>query len=284
MSGTIAVGVAGTEPSRVALRWSMKRAVATGADVRLVNVLDSEWASVSARILEGMHADAQRLLEREAEYARSLAPDVSVHTELREGDLMEELIAVSQDSDLIAVGTHKTGFIHGRVFGSRSLQLAAAAHSAVAIVPQPSSREGQGVVVGVDESDAGRSAIRFAAAEAGRTGQPLILLRASDSGGLSEDRDDQQRERDRYFEELSSAILSQASDIAKSANPTVEIRPRSVRRPAAEALLDSSAGSDLLVIGSSRREGSAGRMLGSVSHDVLINLVGPTIVVQGGAR
>ena len=46
MSGTIAVGVAGTEPSRVALRWSMKRAVATGADVRLVNVLDSEFLPV----------------------------------------------------------------------------------------------------------------------------------------------------------------------------------------------------------------------------------------------
>ena len=54
---------------------------------------------------------------------------------------------------MIAVGTHKTGFIHGKVFGSRSLQLAAAAHSPVAIVPQTSRRDGQGIVVGIDESE-----------------------------------------------------------------------------------------------------------------------------------
>ena len=284
MSGTIVVGVEGTEPSRVALRWSMKRAAATGADVRLVNVLDSEWAGVGARILQGMRADAAHLLEREAEYARSITPDVSVTTELLEGDLMDELIAASEDCDLIAVGTHKTGFIHGKVFGSRSLQLAAAAHSPVAIVPQTSRRDGRGIVVGVDESDAGRSAIRFAAAEAERTHQPLIFVRASDAPGLPEDRDDGQRERDRYLERRTNAILSDASDIAKSMDPTIEVRTRSLRRPAAEALLDSSASADLLVIGSSRREGSAGRMLGSVSHDVLINLVGPTIVVQGDGR
>ena len=284
MNGTIVVGVEGTEPSRVALRWSMKRATATDSDVRLVNVVDSEWAGVGARILEDMHADAEHLLEREAEYARSLAPGVPVDTELREGDLMDELIAASRDCDLIAVGTHKTGFIHGKVFGSRSLQLAAAAHAPVAIVPQTSRRDGQGIVVGVDESDAGRSAIRFATAEAERTRQPLTFVRATDAPGLPEDRDDEQRERDRYFEGQAKAILSEASDIAKSVDPTVEVRARTVRRPAAEALLDSSASADLLVIGSSRREGSARRMLGSVSHDVLINLVGPTIVVQGDDR
>ena len=284
MSETIVVGVEGTEPSRVALRWSMKRAAATGAGVRLVTVVDSEWAGVGARILKDLRADAGHLLEREAEYARSIAPGVSVDTELREGDLMDELIAASKGCELIAVGTHKTGFIHGKVFGSRSLQLAAAAHSPVAIVPQTSRRDGQGIVVGIDESDAGRSAIRFAATEAERTGQPLIFLRATDAPGVPEDRDDEQRERDRYFERQTKAIFSDASDIVKSVDPTVEVRARSVRRPAAEALLDSSAGADLLVIGSSRREGSASRMLGSVSHDVLINLVGPTIVVQGVDR
>ena len=284
MSGTIAVGVEGTEPSRIALRWSMKRAAALGSAVRLVNVVDTEWAGVGTRMLDDMHVGARQLLEREAEYARSLAPGVSVDTELLEGDLMDELIAASEDCDLIAVGTHKTGFIHGKVFGSRSLQLAAAAHSPVAIVPQTSRRGGQGIVVGTDESDAGRSAVRFAAAEAERTGQPLTFVRASDAPGRPEDRDDEQRERDRYFEGQTKTILSDASAIAKSVHPAVEVRARSVRRPAAEALLDSSASADLLVIGSSRRDGSAGRMLGSVSHDVLINLVGPTIVVHAGDR
>ena len=74
MSGTIVVGVEGTEPSRVALRWSMKRAAATGSDVRLVNVVDTEWAGVGTRILDDMHADAQRMLDASPRTLARLPP------------------------------------------------------------------------------------------------------------------------------------------------------------------------------------------------------------------
>lgn len=281
MAGTIVVGVEGAEPSRVALRWGMERAAALGADVRLVHVVDDEWATVGSRILDGMLADAGRLLEKEAVYARSLVPGVVVSTQLLHGSLMDELIAASKDADLVAVGTHKTGFIHGKIFGSRSLMLAAAAHSPVAIIPQPSRRDGSGVVAGVDASAAGRAAIRFAAVEAQRARQTLTLVRASDALGLPEVRDEVQRQRDRYFEEHAKAILSEAAAIARSVDADADVRIRRVRRPAAEALVDAAASAALFVVGSSRRDGEGRMMLGSVSHDVLINVTVPTIVVHG---
>ncbi|GAB3043487.1 universal stress protein [Parafrigoribacterium mesophilum] len=284
MVDTIVVGIEGTEPSRVALRWSIERAATTGAEVVLVHVVDDEWASVSARIREGMAADAGRLLEREAEYARSLAAGVTVGTRLLHGDVMDELIAASRTASVIAVGTHKTGFIHGKVFGSRSLVLAAAAHSPVAIIPQPSQRGARGVVVGVDASDAGRTAVRFAASEAARLHQTVTFVRASDAPGQADEHAEVQRRRDEYLAENAKALLSEAMVIARSVATGADIRLRHIRRPAAEALLDAAASAALLVVGSSRREPEADSALGSVSHDVLINLTVPTIVVHGSGQ
>jgi nucleotide-binding universal stress UspA family protein len=58
------------------------------------------------------------------------------------------------------------------------------------------------------------------------------------------------------------------------------IRNRSVRRPAAEALVDAASTSRLLVVGSSRRHGSQLAALGPVCHDVLLNITGPTVIVH----
>ncbi|WP_308468549.1 universal stress protein [Rathayibacter soli] len=282
MARTILVGVTGTEPSRAALRWSMKRAAAIGAEVTLCYVLDDGWATIGARMLSELREDASRLLEGEADYARSIAPEVVVHTQLLRGSLMKELAAASKSVDFVAVGTHKTGFVNGKVFGSRSLLLAAEAHAPVAVVPQGSPRDGRGVVVGVDDSAAGRAAIRFGANEAERAGETLTLIRADDLPDIPVRNDAMHRELRQHVESRASTLLADAADRARSVSPTVEVRTRSVPRPAAAVLADAAAGAALLVIGSSRRDESGQSMVGSVSHDVLINLTGPTVVVHPG--
>lgn len=278
---TLLIGIDGTESSRAALRWAMKRAVAIGAGATLVHVIDDEWTTIGARMLDELDEDARHLLEREAQYARSLASEVAVQTRVLHGNLMQELTAASDEVEMVVVGTHKTGFINGKVFGSRSLQLAAAARTPVAIIPQGSPRDGRGVVAGVDESAAGRLATRLAAQEAERTRQTLTLIRAFTVPQLAKENDDAQRELIQHGEARSSAALSAAAALAAETAPTVEVKTRSVRRPAAEALVEAGATASLLVIGNSRREES-NTMVGSVGHDVLINLTGPTIVVHAG--
>lgn len=279
MSATIVVGVQGTEPSRSALRWSVRRAGAISATVVLVHVLDDEWATLSARIQEDLHEDARRLVEREAEYASSLAPGVVVRTRLLHGSLMNELLAASGSADMVAVGTHKTGFVNGKVFGSRSLLLAAAARTPVAIIPGTSKREGRGVVVGVDGSVASDLAIHYAAIEADRAREHLTLLQAFTVSPSLERRDELRSGLVRHIEAHSATLLSDAARLAHSVAPAIEVRIRSVRRPAAQALVDASAGASLLIIGGSRSSGGEPVVVGSVGHDVLINLTGPTIVV-----
>lgn len=279
---TLLVGIDGTESSRAALRWAMKRAVATGVEVSLAHVVDDEWSTIGARMLGELDDDARHLLEREAEYAHSLAAEVVVHTELLHGSVMQQLIATSDKAEMVVVGTHKTGFINGKVFGSRSLSLAAAAHTPVAIIPQGSPRAGRGIVVGVDDSPAGRLAIRFAAQEAERAQELLTLLRAFTVLELPTASDEVRRELIQHSEARASAALSDAAALAGLAAPTVKMKTRNVRRPVAEALVDAAGAAALLVIGSSRGESPDKTMVGSVSHDVLINLTGPTIIVHAG--
>ncbi len=281
-SKTLLVGIDGTESSRAALRWAMKRAAATGTEVNLAHVVDDEWTTIGTRMLDDLDDDARHLLEREAEYAHSLASEVGIHTQLLHGNVMQELITASTGAEMVVVGTHKTGFINGKVFGSRSLVLAAAAHTPVGIVPQGSPRDGRGIVVGVDDSVAGRLAVQLAAREAERARETLTLLRAFTVPGFSKENDDAQRELVQHSEARTLVALSTAAALAALTAPTVEVKTRSVRRPAAEALVEAAAAAALLVIGNSRREDADKTMVGSVSHDVLMNLTGPTIVVHAG--
>jgi nucleotide-binding universal stress UspA family protein len=283
VSGTLVVGIDGTESSRAALRWAVSRAAATGVEVKLVHVIDDEWATISARMIKDLGDDSQRLLESEAEYARALAlaPHVIVHTESTRGEPMRVLIAESRDAGMIVVGTHKTGFINGKIFGSRSLQLAACAYAPVAIIPQGLPRDGRGIVAGVDDSIAGRQAIRFAAREAARTGETLTLVRAFTIPATSTISDDARSELIQHSEERASAALADAVTLATLTAPEIDLKTRTVRRPIGEVLVDAAATATLLVIGSSRQEETTA-MVGSVSHDVLINLTGPAVVVHAG--
>lgn len=282
MSGTFVVGIDGTESSRAAVRWALRHAASASAELQLVHVIDDEWATIGARMLEELMKDAARLLEREAEYARSLDASVVVHTHSLRGDVMDELIAASETAAMVIVGTHKTGFISGKVYGSRSLRLAASAHAPVAVIPQGSLREGRGIVAGVDESTAGKLAIQRAAEEAERAGETLTLLRAFTVPERPTASEDLQRELIQHSESRVSEMLSEAAALAHLTAPAVDVRTRSVRRPTAQALVDAAAAATLLVIGDSRRENVDAAMVGSVSHDVLINLTGPTIVVHAG--
>ena len=281
MKNTILVGIDGSSPSRAALVWSVTRAAATGAELFLVHVIDDEWGTVSHQMVEEIHRAASELIDAESDFARSLAPTVPVRSEILRGDPMIELAAVSAGAELVVVGTHKTGFLYGKAFGSRSLQLASTAHSPVAIIPERSLSTRHGIVVGVDDSSAGRAAVRFAAAEAERTNQELTLVRAWQLPALQAEKNALTVAHELQVHDAAERMMATALSLAKEKNATLVVRSRSIRRKPAEALLDASASADLLVIGSSRRHGPEQAALGPVSHDVLINLGGPTLVVHG---
>lgn len=279
MSRMILVGVDGTSACHAAISWAVRRAVSLDSHIVLVHVVDDEWGMIGGQSISELHPSADALVENDSIFARSVDPTVSVTTRVLLGDPMVELGVASREADLVVIGTHKTGFLHGRAFGSRSLQLAATAWCPVAVIPEVSTIGRRGIVAGIDDSEAGRAAVRFAAIEAHRAQEELLLLRAWGSSAVGTGSDAEATDkRARHAHEV---LGSQSVALARSAGDDLLVRTRTVRRPAAEALVDASMSAELLVIGSSRRHGAQMSALGPVSHDVLLNIAGPTLVVHG---
>ena len=277
MNESIVVGTDGSFAARAAIRWAVQRAALLSLNVDIVHVIDDEWGVHGELSMDELHPDIAELLRSAVALAQAIDPRVTIRARAQRGDPMVELAEASRAAQMVVVGTHKTGFFHGRAFGSRSLQLAGMAWSPVAVIPETNSQSRRGVVVGVADSPAGRAAVAFGAAEALATDQQLILVRALDdhSGepGLPHSVSPLSLEQ-------SELIAADAMELAKSIDASGPVRARAIHRPVAEALVNAAMSARLLIIGSSRRRGAEISALGPTCHDVLMNITGPTIVVH----
>lgn len=280
----IMVGVDGSVPSRAAIRWALGNAELFRAAVVLVHVVDDEAGMVGSSVVAEIGAAAPALLELELAYARSFAPSAAIDTRLLVGSPMWELAQLSGPDVLLAVGTHKSGFHYGRAFGSRSLQLATLADGAVAIIPESAVRLRQGIVVGLDQTDAGLGALDLAADLAGAKMAELTVVRSSTSSIPAGLEDEARPEWQLRHDEGARESLTVAVERIRMRHPGLNVRSRVVQRAPAAALNDLSRPAELLVIGDSRRPASQPGSLGSVAYDVLLNLTAPTIIVHAAAR
>jgi len=264
MIGTILVGVDESGPSRAALRWSVERAKATGMSLMIAHVVEV------ADDIEGIlgaadaYAEALTFVHAEATLATLSEPDLEVSVKVLEGDPLTELAKASAQAQLLVVGTHKTGFINGKMFGSRFLGLAAIARCAVAFIPDMIGASRNGIIAAVDDSPAGQTVIRFAAAEAQRTSQILTLIRSGRPG---------QPEGER--------ALADNTALAKTGNDSLTVRSRFSSKSTAEGLVEASSSASMLVVDHTRHATEGVAVLGSVAHDVLMNIKSPTVIVVG---
>jgi nucleotide-binding universal stress UspA family protein len=129
------------------------------------------------------------------------------------------------------------------------------------------------VVVGVDGSAESNDALAFAVKEAQMRAATLEVVHASSYRfALLE----------QFPEELAleQSILDVAVALAAAAEPGIEVIGRIVEPPAAKALIDSSDGADLLVVGSRGLGGFKELELGSVSHQCAQHAHCPVTIVR----
>jgi len=264
MGGRIIVGVDGSGPSQSALRWAARRAKVTGSELTIEYVVDADWGQMGEAFARQGSADGERLL---AAAMTAVGPiDCTVNVELAHGNPALTLASDSKPGDLIVVGTHKTGFIRGRVLGTRSIAVASVAPCSVVVVPEDTVSHRRGIVVGVDGGDRGDVAVVAGAIEAQFTGEDLTLVHA----GARTDAVD--------------GLLAAAAALASATAPRVIVRRRHSGRSRTDTLLDLSRSATLLVLGESRIDSDRAGFLGSVTHEVLLNLNSPVLVARTPIR
>lgn len=133
------------------------------------------------------------------------------------------------------------------------------------------------IVVGVDDSEAGRSALRWALAEADLRGDHVVALLAWQPV-LTHAQARGPYYRPEVGDEVAHAVLDEAlAAVAPEHRPDVELR--AVVDDAADALVEAAREADLVVVGSHGRSGIGRLLFGSVSTQVAHHAPCPVVIV-----
>ena len=274
MSEKIVVAVDRETGQRAPVDWAVGRALRTGASVELVLIIQRTWSDREPAPDTLLVAAAQAALDSRADYARRRAVTVSTHWAY--GHIADELDLASRGADLLVVGAHRMREPGHPFTGSLGLRVAATSTCPVVLVPHDWTDEGEGVVVGVDGRLRSKAALDFAAAEAAAFGEPLDIVCAGYGAnpllaGLVPEIS---------LEDRRQQVVDGAAEVVRDRYPRLQVAKRVMESSPAIGLVTASRGRRLLVIGSRGRHGAQQVLLGSVGHDVILNLQAPVAVVR----
>jgi len=271
----------GRPPSKAALDWALERSC--GGELVMVRVVDRTGDSADYFMPESVAITAPITLQNDAAAVQAAHPGVHVRSEVLPGDPIEELKRLSSENALVVVGTHRRDGPTVRYEWSVGARLAGAANGPVAIIPEKDGDRGTGVVVGVDGSAASNSAVRFAAAEADRSGEELLILHAWQEPLVWPESALPDAEFLMSLEEIHQRLLDESVALAQTSYPDISVRSALVRGAAQWALLEAARGAALLVVGNHGVHGIKRFLLGSVSHSLVLNIQSPTVVVNAAS-
>lgn len=279
--GPVVVGVTADGDNTGALVFAAGEARRLRVQVRLVHAAHEVMPPSSQSVLVG-YQDLDEVFEVVLSGARhvfaQVAPDVMLETVARLGRPVDVLVAQSEQASMLVL-EHRAMSRLGRIFtGSTSAGVALRAHCPVVSVPTGWSPERRGrVTVGVDEHGGPAHVLEAAFSEAAARGASLTVVHAwrldRPYAGLVTAGDDRPEWLAAARQHLQEAV---APWQARSPGVPVEIEVRHAW--SAEALVDASTTSDLLVLG---RHGSrAPRFaLGSLARTLIAHSQCPVAVV-----
>lgn len=281
-SGPIVVGIDDSPSSAGALRWAAEEAARSEVPLRIVHVWSIPPVAVAAPMMAPAYVDPQPFAMR-ADHVVARAVDVvgellgeaapSLSTHVVQGFASEVLLAEAADAHMLVLGTHDRGALGRAVHGSVVERCLRDAPVPVVVVrPQDVPPADGDVVVGLDDSAGGRAALCWGAEEAGRRGARLVVVHArphdDDPAGTAALEADAKRFVDRAVSTLPDS----------AARPTT-IAWRIVSIDADEALVRSSLGAALLVVGARADLSAVERVLGSVSRRCVHGATCPVAVL-----
>lgn len=271
----IVVGFDASAGSRAALRWALDEGAQTGTAVTLVYAFDWPVMAGAGALAPavwpdyGAQQEADEVVAAAVAGARDTHPDVPVTGTVVPGGATAVLVDRSHRARLVVLGGRGAGGFAGQLLGSTSISVSAHARCPVVVV-RGREPAGAPVVAGVDGSDQALLAVEFAFAAAAGRGTSLRVVRAWEPPAAEPEV--------RTEEELAATM--ELIGGWRDKYPQVPTSVHVVARPAAEALVEASAGAQLIAVGSRGRGGFRGMLLGSVSQKLLYHAECPVAVIR----
>jgi nucleotide-binding universal stress UspA family protein len=280
-SGAVVVGYNGRDHSRAALAWGAGEAVRREAT--LLVLYAANYPGMTMEPGPGLLQRERGALEAAEEVtARGVAEALEAHPHLWVVGATEvtspsrALAEASSGAVLVVLGSRGYGRVAGALLGSVAFAVASRASCPVVVVRDDAADRPVGathpVVVGSDGSPAAAAAVDFAAERAAVAAAPL---RAVTCTGVAETEGIEATE----LHASATRIAAAAAARARARHPGLTVTPHVEHSPAEVALVDASAGSGLVVVGTRGRGAFEGMLLGSVSHALIYGAACPVAVV-----
>lgn len=285
MTEPVIAGVDGSPPSRAAAEQAAAAAACRNVPLFLIHGYLHPFRygvpiDPYAIQLPPPSDDAIRMLDNLAAELRARWPGLTVQTRQIPGGPAAALVELSQEAQLVVVGSRGYGGFAGLLLGSVSSQVATHAHCPVLVIrppdlPVPTTGP---VVVGVDGSPGSQLALAFAADEAALRGDSLTVLHA---WSAPDERRSGYAEAEAEARKAAEALLATAVGEIRHRHPDLVVEERAVQAPDPErVLLDVSGDAALVVVGSRGRGGFTGLLLGSVSQALVHHSRCPVVVAH----
>jgi len=282
----VVVGVDGSEPGRVALRWALAECALHGARLDVLHAWRTPMVFVPqeypAELVEMGEMDkaVEAFIQAELDAVGADADcGVVIDPTPVGGYAAHALIEASRHAQLVVVGRRGQGGFPHEVIGPKAVQVAHHAVCPVTVVPDEWSGDGEGVVVGVDGSDPSASALQWAVAEAQLRHAAVTAVMAW--GLLDQHHAPNEEEFDPQYDETDArAALEQFVTKAVGSSPPTPVELQVINDLPARALIERALRSELLVVGARGLGGFRDLLLGSVSHRCLAHAGCPTVVVR----
>ncbi|MFE7224257.1 universal stress protein [Nocardioides sp. NPDC057577] len=289
MVGRIVVGIDGSEQSAAALDWAIARAELGRASLALVNAYSVPPAvefygyTPGDSPLEWFGAYGEELVAAAAAHVKEVAPGVTCTQHVQMGSTAPTIAAVATAEDMIVVGRRGLGAARSAVLGSVSNHLATHAPCPVVVIGEhnPIPTDGP-VVVGVDGSEFGDVALRYALTEAALRKTSVRAVTVTDLATALIPSDSEIVARVEAHLEAEAAEIAQRSVDRASDNGHTTVPVESViatGRPSA-AILANATDAQLIVVGSHGKGFLRRLFLGSTSRGVLHGADRPVVIVD----
>ena len=290
MTGRIVVGVDGSQQSGNALEWAVARARLGGEQLELVNAYslapDLDFYGyhglAASQPVDWYIEFSQQVLDAAGARVRELAPDLVCTLTSKMGHPAHLLAVASETADAVVVGRRGLGSAASALLGSVSNRLTTQARCPLVVVGEGELPTAGPIVVGVDESEFGTNALRYAVVEAAVRKTTVRAVAAFEvlHHAFRADPELVARMRADVAAEAADSITRALDEVQGPGAVAASVEHVAVEDRAADAILRHAGDAQLIVVGTHGKGLVRRVLLGSVSRQVLNDADRPVAVVD----